>query len=148
MIRNTQEVLTIIENKARVRTCRNKPQVSSGGGTSTQIHAITALTKLVKALEYHFASMRETYDQNQETAVQLMQNQIGQMADFPKKTIRIEDSYVEINTLLSHFNNSSPDYETFCFDIEEKSSGSTTSHFDYSLPDYDAFYFDDDHIKG
>ncbi|GJV85437.1 hypothetical protein Tco_1525335, partial [Tanacetum coccineum] len=58
------------------------------------------------------------------------------------------DSLVEeTDTLLSHFNNSSPDYETFCFDIEEKSSGSTTSHSDYSLPDYDAFYFDDDHIK-
>nr|GEU95969.1 hypothetical protein [Tanacetum cinerariifolium] len=40
-----------------------------------------------------------------------------------------------------------PKYETFSFDIEEKSSGSTTSHFDYSLPDYDAFYFDDDHIE-
>ncbi|GJW68314.1 hypothetical protein Tco_0122738 [Tanacetum coccineum] len=34
-----------------------------------------------------------------------------------------------------------------CFDIEEKSSGSTTTHSDYSLPDYDAFYFDDDHIE-
>ncbi|GKG29162.1 hypothetical protein Tco_0416527, partial [Tanacetum coccineum] len=28
---------------------------------------------------------------------------------------------------------SPPEYETFNFDIEEKSSGSTTSHFDYSL---------------
>nr|GEZ69592.1 hypothetical protein [Tanacetum cinerariifolium] len=40
-----------------------------------------------------------------------------------------------------------PEYETFSFDIEEKSSGSTTTHSDYSLPDYEAFYFDDDHIK-
>ncbi|GKB15713.1 hypothetical protein Tco_0849636 [Tanacetum coccineum] len=40
-----------------------------------------------------------------------------------------------------------PEYETFCFNIEEKSSGSTTTHYDYSLPDYEAFYFDDDHIK-
>ncbi|GKA72475.1 hypothetical protein Tco_0778691 [Tanacetum coccineum] len=53
----------------------------------------------------------------------------------------------ETDTLLSHFNDSSPDYETFCFDIEEKSSGSTTIHSDYSLSGYDAFYFDDDHIK-
>ncbi|GJY15943.1 hypothetical protein Tco_0386365 [Tanacetum coccineum] len=66
MCKNTQEALTIIENKARVRTCRNKPQVSSSGGTSTQIDAITALIKQVEALEYHFASMRETYDHNQE----------------------------------------------------------------------------------
>ncbi|GJR46745.1 hypothetical protein Tco_1314848 [Tanacetum coccineum] len=35
----------------------------------------------------------------------------------------------------------------FCFDMEEKSSGSTTTHSDYSLLDYDAFYFDDDHIE-
>ncbi|GKC26724.1 reverse transcriptase domain-containing protein, partial [Tanacetum coccineum] len=79
--------LTIIENKARVRTCKNKPQVSSSGGTSTQIDAITALTKQVEALEYHFASMRETYDQNQEAAVQLMQNQMGQMADFQERPL-------------------------------------------------------------
>ncbi|GJS19180.1 hypothetical protein Tco_0447812 [Tanacetum coccineum] len=58
------------------------------------------------------------------------------------------DSLVEeTNTLLSHFNDSSPDYETFCFDMEENSSGSTTTHSDFSLPDYDAFYFDDDHIE-
>ncbi|GKB33504.1 hypothetical protein Tco_0872905 [Tanacetum coccineum] len=60
---------------------KNKPQVSSSGGTSTQIDAITALTKKVKALEYHIASMRETYDHNQEAAIQLMQNQMGQMAE-------------------------------------------------------------------
>ncbi|GJT78527.1 RNA-directed DNA polymerase, eukaryota, reverse transcriptase zinc-binding domain protein [Tanacetum coccineum] len=253
MTRNTQKALTIIENKARVRT--------------------------FEALEYHFASMRETYDQNQETAVQLMQNQMGQMADFqerpldgsflshsnllvyqgkeqepetitevveiasskstslvlhsetpplfapkPKKDLepnphqplipylsqlqeenfqalenptgrtdhfvyRIDivdslcdklpiennsmsgnptpssDSVVEslsplpipyedsdslleeTDTLLSHFDDSPPEYETFSFDIEEKSSGNTTTLFDYSLPDYDAFYFDNDHIE-
>ncbi|GJY07236.1 hypothetical protein Tco_0374290, partial [Tanacetum coccineum] len=69
MTRNTQDALTIIENKARVRTCRNKPQLSSSRVTSTQIDAITTLTKQVKALKYHFASMRETHDQNQEAAV-------------------------------------------------------------------------------
>ncbi|GKC76447.1 hypothetical protein Tco_1127221 [Tanacetum coccineum] len=53
----------------------------------------------------------------------------------------------ETNTLLSHSNDSLPDYETFFFDIKEKSSGSTTSHFDHSLSDYEAFCFDDDHIK-
>ncbi|GKD24785.1 hypothetical protein Tco_1230999 [Tanacetum coccineum] len=58
------------------------------------------------------------------------------------------DSLVEeTDTLLSYFNDSSPEYETFSFDIEKKSSGSTTTHSDYSLSDYDAFYFDDDHIE-
>ncbi|GJS12555.1 hypothetical protein Tco_0407027 [Tanacetum coccineum] len=53
----------------------------------------------------------------------------------------------EIDTLLSYSDKSVPEYETFCFNIEEKSSGSTTTHSDYSLLDYDAFYFDDDHIE-
>ncbi|GJS51541.1 hypothetical protein Tco_0624903 [Tanacetum coccineum] len=45
------------------------------------------------------------------------------------------------------FDNSIPKSETFCFDLEENSSGSTTTRFDYSLPDYEDFYFDDDHIE-
>ncbi|GJR96724.1 hypothetical protein Tco_0268898 [Tanacetum coccineum] len=45
------------------------------------------------------------------------------------------------------FDNSIPKSETFCFDLEENSSGSTTTRSDYSLPDYEAFYFDDDHIE-
>ncbi|GKF72420.1 hypothetical protein Tco_0208534, partial [Tanacetum coccineum] len=58
------------------------------------------------------------------------------------------DSLVgETDTLLSHFYNSPPEYETFSFDIEENSSGSTTTHSDYSLPDYEAFYFDNNHIE-
>nr|GEV00269.1 hypothetical protein [Tanacetum cinerariifolium] len=45
------------------------------------------------------------------------------------------------------FHNSLPEFENFCFDLEEISSGSTTTHSDISLLDYEAFYFDDDHIK-
>ncbi|GKB72536.1 hypothetical protein Tco_0933948 [Tanacetum coccineum] len=36
------------------------------------------------------------------------------------------------------FDNSLPESETFCFDLEENSSGSTTTRSDYSLPDYEA----------
>nr|GEW05032.1 hypothetical protein [Tanacetum cinerariifolium] len=53
----------------------------------------------------------------------------------------------ETDTLLSQIDDSFPKYETFCFNIEEMSSGSTTTHSDYSLLDYEAFYFDDDHIE-
>ncbi|GJR92265.1 hypothetical protein Tco_0264439 [Tanacetum coccineum] len=60
---------------------RNKHQVSSSGGSLIQNDAITALTKQVKALEYHIVSMRETYDQNQEASSQLMQNQMGQLEE-------------------------------------------------------------------
>nr|GFB15832.1 hypothetical protein [Tanacetum cinerariifolium] len=45
------------------------------------------------------------------------------------------------------FHNSFPEFENFCFDLEEISGGSTTTHSDISLSDYEAFYFDDDHIK-
>ncbi|GKD53351.1 hypothetical protein Tco_1286738 [Tanacetum coccineum] len=48
----------------------------------------------------------------------------------------------EINTLLSYSDESVPEYETFCFNIEEKSSGSTTTHSNFSLPEYDSFIFD------
>ncbi|GKC00687.1 reverse transcriptase domain-containing protein [Tanacetum coccineum] len=264
MMRNIQEALTTIENKARVRTCRNKPQVSSSGGTSTQIDAITALTKQVEALEYHFASMRETYDQNQEAAFQLIQNQMSQIAEdlqesplgvLPRNTVtdpldelnvitsmdgltldgsftphsnflvyqeeeqepktitevveiasskstplvpppetpplstpkskenlepnphqpsipypsrlkeenfqalenptRRADHFVyrididseslleETDTLLSQIDDSFPEYETFCLNIKEKISGSTTSHSDLSLPDYEVFCFEE-----
>ncbi|GJV89402.1 retrotransposon protein, putative, ty1-copia subclass [Tanacetum coccineum] len=53
----------------------------------------------------------------------------------------------ETYTLLSHLNDPSPAYETFCFDIEQKSSGSTTSHSDHSLPEYESFGFIVDHIE-
>ncbi|GJW81769.1 hypothetical protein Tco_0145744 [Tanacetum coccineum] len=53
----------------------------------------------------------------------------------------------ETDILLSYFDDFVPDYVTFFFNIEEKSSGSTTTHSVYSLPDYEAFYFDGDHIE-
>ncbi|GJX40906.1 hypothetical protein Tco_0255896 [Tanacetum coccineum] len=50
---------------------------------------------------------------------------------------------IETNT----FDNSLTESETFCFNLEEISSGSTNTHSDYSLPDYEAFYLDDNHIE-
>ncbi|GJS97399.1 hypothetical protein Tco_0804367 [Tanacetum coccineum] len=40
------------------------------------------------------------------------------------------------------FDNSLPKSETFCFNLEENSSGSTTTHADFSLTKYDSFIFD------
>ncbi|GKE24729.1 reverse transcriptase domain-containing protein [Tanacetum coccineum] len=100
MSKNTQEALTIIENKAKVRTFRNKPSFSSKGGTSTQIEATAALTKKVEALGYHIASMQETYDRNQEVAIQLMQNQMGQMAEaFQERPLGVLSSNTKTNPL-------------------------------------------------
>nr|GFB41158.1 hypothetical protein [Tanacetum cinerariifolium] len=36
------------------------------------------------------------------------------------------------------FDNSLPEFENFCFDLEEISSGSTTTHYDISLSEYDS----------
>ncbi|GJX97827.1 hypothetical protein Tco_0353625 [Tanacetum coccineum] len=38
--------------------------------------------------------------------------------------------------------NSLPESQTFCFNLEEKSSGNPTSYTDLSLPDYGAFFCD------
>nr|GEW84067.1 hypothetical protein [Tanacetum cinerariifolium] len=45
------------------------------------------------------------------------------------------------------FYNSLPEFENFCFDLEEISSGTTTTHSVISLPEYEAFSFYDDHIE-
>nr|GEV59632.1 hypothetical protein [Tanacetum cinerariifolium] len=45
------------------------------------------------------------------------------------------------------FHNSLLEFENFCFDLEEISSGSTTTHFHISLLEYEAFSFYDDHIE-
>ncbi|GJZ65788.1 reverse transcriptase domain-containing protein [Tanacetum coccineum] len=50
LTKNTQKALTIIENKSKVQTSRNKPQVSSSSGSSAQDAHITSLTKQVEAL--------------------------------------------------------------------------------------------------
>nr|GFB02676.1 hypothetical protein [Tanacetum cinerariifolium] len=48
-----------------------------------------------------------------------------------------------LNSLLEEtntFDNSLPEFETFCFDVEEISSGSTTTAPDISLPEYEVFH--------
>nr|GEX48756.1 hypothetical protein [Tanacetum cinerariifolium] len=58
-----------------------------------------------------------------------------------------KSSSTSLNSLLEEtntFDNSLPEFETFCFDVEEISSGSTTTRSVISLPEYEAFY--DDHV--
>nr|GEY48016.1 putative reverse transcriptase domain-containing protein [Tanacetum cinerariifolium] len=45
------------------------------------------------------------------------------------------------------FDDSLPEFENFCFDLEEISSGSTTTPSDISLSEYEAFSFYDDHME-
>nr|GEV40516.1 hypothetical protein [Tanacetum cinerariifolium] len=66
----------------------------------------------------------------------------------PSSYCKTKSSSTSLNSLLEEtntFDNSLPEFETFCFDVEEISSGSTTTHPDISLPKYEAFF--DDHVK-
>ncbi|GKE83855.1 hypothetical protein Tco_1557597, partial [Tanacetum coccineum] len=61
-----------------------------------------------------------------------------------------KSSSISLNLFLEEtntFDNSLPLSETFYFNLEEISSGSTTTRSDLSLLDYEAFYYDVDHIK-
>nr|GFB91780.1 hypothetical protein [Tanacetum cinerariifolium]GFB94986.1 hypothetical protein [Tanacetum cinerariifolium] len=66
----------------------------------------------------------------------------------PSYDCKTKSSSTSLNSLLEEtntFDNSLPEFETFCFDVEEISSGSTTTYPDISLPEYEAFH--DDHVK-
>ncbi|GJY23214.1 hypothetical protein Tco_0396872 [Tanacetum coccineum] len=66
----------------------------------------------------------------------------------PSSDLVTKSSSTSLNFFLEEtntFDNSLPETETFCFNLEEISSGSTTTRSDLSLPDYEAFY--DDHIE-
>nr|GFB61533.1 hypothetical protein [Tanacetum cinerariifolium] len=61
---------------------------------------------------------------------------------------KTKSSSTFLNSLLEEtdtFDNSLPEFETFCFDVEEISSGNTTTHPDISLSEYEAFH--DDHVE-
>nr|GEY11404.1 retrovirus-related Pol polyprotein [Tanacetum cinerariifolium] len=66
----------------------------------------------------------------------------------PSSNFMTKSYSTSLNYLLEEtntFDNSLPVFETFCFDLKEISSGSTTTHSDISLPEYEAFY--DDLVK-
>nr|GEZ47456.1 hypothetical protein [Tanacetum cinerariifolium] len=66
----------------------------------------------------------------------------------PSSDCKTKSSSTSLNSLLEEtntFDNSLPEFETFCFDVEEISSGSTTTHLDICLLEYEAFH--DDHVK-
>nr|GEZ43443.1 hypothetical protein [Tanacetum cinerariifolium] len=58
---------------------------------------------------------------------------------------KTKSSSTSLNSLLEEtntFDNSLPESDTLCFDVEEISSGSTTTRSDISLPEYEASYDD------
>ncbi|GJT00780.1 hypothetical protein Tco_0821949 [Tanacetum coccineum] len=61
----------------------------------------------------------------------------------PSSDVMTKSSSTSLNLFLEEtntFDNSLTESKTFCFDLEEKSSGSTTTHADFSQ--YDSFIFD------
>nr|GFA95894.1 hypothetical protein [Tanacetum cinerariifolium] len=74
------------------------------------------------------------------------------LKDNPTQSSEIltKSSSTSLNSFLEEtntFHNSLPEFENFCFDLGEISSGSTTTHSDISLPDYEVFSFNNDHVK-
>nr|GEU92041.1 putative reverse transcriptase domain-containing protein [Tanacetum cinerariifolium] len=66
----------------------------------------------------------------------------------PSSYCKTKSPSTSLNSLLEETNtsdNSLPEFETFCFDVKEISSGSPTTHSDISLPEYKVFH--DDHVK-
>ncbi|GJS80643.1 hypothetical protein Tco_0730524 [Tanacetum coccineum] len=58
----------------------------------------------------------------------------------PSSDVMTKSSSTSLNLFLEEtntFDNSLTESKTFCFDLEENSSGSTTTLSDYSLPDYE-----------
>ncbi|GJS34089.1 hypothetical protein Tco_0532471 [Tanacetum coccineum] len=69
----------------------------------------------------------------------------------PSSNFVTKSSSISLNFFLEEtntFDNSLPKSETFCFNLEEISSGSPTSYSDLSLPDYEAFFCDSEPDSG
>ncbi|GJS84845.1 hypothetical protein Tco_0751386 [Tanacetum coccineum] len=68
----------------------------------------------------------------------------------PSSDVMTKSSSTSLNLFLEKtntFDNSLPESETFCFNMEEISSGGTITRSDYSLPVYEVFYLNDNHIE-
>nr|GEU62808.1 hypothetical protein [Tanacetum cinerariifolium] len=62
----------------------------------------------------------------------------------PSSDCKTKSSSTSLNSFLGEtntFDNSLPEFETFCFDVEDISSGSTTTPPDLSFPEYEVLAF-------
>nr|GFB50340.1 hypothetical protein [Tanacetum cinerariifolium] len=108
----------------------------------------------LEAAEIVIPEVKEIEDDNLREKllnVHLLIANIEALKDNPTQSSEFltKSSSTALNSLLEEtntFHNSLPEFENFCFDLGEISSGSTTTHSDISLPDYEAFYFDDDNM--
>nr|GFB16924.1 hypothetical protein [Tanacetum cinerariifolium] len=106
-----------------------------------EIHAFMILIRihsiaLLILATLHTPHMRFTH-------IESLKNNPTPSFDFMTKS-----SSTSLNSLLEEtnsFDNCLHEFQTFCFDVEEISNGSTTTRSDISLLEYKAFY--DDHVK-
>ncbi|GJR09972.1 reverse transcriptase domain-containing protein [Tanacetum coccineum] len=107
LTKNTQEALTIIENKSKVQTSRNKPQVASVGGSSAQDAHINSLTEKVEAL---LALHRPGYNHNQAQSnvpsFEEMMNQHMKMTEARMQQMQ-EYNNMQLQQLKNHNTNTS-----------------------------------------
>nr|GEX52285.1 hypothetical protein [Tanacetum cinerariifolium] len=85
------------------------------------------------------------YDLVSLEVMEILIPKVGGIEDDILLTIKDDILREKLLNETNTFDNSLAEFEIFCFDLEEISSGSTTTHSDISLPDYEAFY--DDHVK-
>ncbi|GKD78033.1 hypothetical protein Tco_1340654 [Tanacetum coccineum] len=85
--------------------------------------------------------------------VEIVIPEIGALKDnpTPSSDFVTNSSSTSLNFFLEEtdtFDNSLPESETFCFNLEKISSGIPTSYLDLSLPDYEAFFCDSEPDSG
>nr|GFA62239.1 hypothetical protein [Tanacetum cinerariifolium] len=109
----------------------------------------------LEAAEIVIPEVKEIEDDNLREKllnVHLLIANIEALKDNPTPSFELltKSSSTSLNSLLEEtntFHNSFPEFENFCFDLGEISSGSTTTHFDISHPDYEVFSSNNDHVK-
>ncbi|GKA49744.1 hypothetical protein Tco_0742817 [Tanacetum coccineum] len=78
--------------------------------------------------------------------IEALKDNLTPSSDFVTKSPSTPPNSFLEETNISY--NSLPESETFCFNLEEKSSGNPTSYIDLSLPDYKAFFYDSEPDSG
>ncbi|GJX03341.1 reverse transcriptase domain-containing protein [Tanacetum coccineum] len=104
LTKNTQEALTIIENKSKVQTSRNKTQVASASGSSTQDAHVTALTKQVEALLSLHRSVNSVQNGCETCGVRMLTMSVkSPMATLKRTHMLLRITYPSTDEMLRNF---------------------------------------------
>nr|GFA38920.1 hypothetical protein [Tanacetum cinerariifolium]GFA42327.1 hypothetical protein [Tanacetum cinerariifolium] len=119
--------------------------------TMCDVHLVKNPTPL--EAKYHFEIVIKSNDDISSSDDDSLYNEnieYVEASPHDSEVVSIESSSTSHKSFLEEtntFHNSLIEFENFCCDLEEISSGSTTTHSDISLLDYEAFSFSDDHIE-